>query len=675
MNSEIIQVTVWWLMFFILGTSAFPLTFLLFSKFRDRGYLFAKLIGLLVPAYTIFVINLLKLLPLTLPTILAAIFIFALFNLYLLKENLVAIKQFLSNNIRLLAVQEIVFTLGYLLWVIVRGYQPDVNGLEKFMDLGFINSILRSTYLPPVDMWASGEIINYYWFGHYLTALLTKISHIPSSITYNLMLATILGLALSFTSSIVYNLISHLNKKINWKKACLFGLLSAVLLTFGGNFHTPWQIMQKGADSYWYPDATRFIGYNPETDDKTIHEFPLYSFVVSDLHAHLINLPLVLLYLALLWRLLTTFEKKKERTIANIVPNGFLIGIMFMTSAWDFANYSLLTGVALLLFMFSKHRFKIDTILETSKYIFVYLLVGILTVAPFMINFESIAQGVDLVNARTPLWQLGVLWGFPAVFTIIFMIVLARIKKVKQSDLFVVALLITGWFLIVIPEIVYVKDIYISSHHRANTMFKLTYQAFVMFYLSVGYIVYRSITSIKDAENRIVVSLFYFVLFVGILSYPYFAVRSYYYGLKDYRGISGETWIQKSYPGYYDAIIWLRENIEGQPVILEAQGDSYTEYNMISAYTGLPTINGWYVHEWLWRGSSEFPQLRANDITQIYASSSIPETIRLLEKYNVEYVVIGRFEREKYLNIDENKFEQIGRLVFTSEDLKIYEIN
>lgn len=674
MTTETSQIFIWWLLLVIYGVISFPTTFLIFNKFKDKGYSFSKIIGVLIPAYFIFFGSIFKLFSLSLPAICSVFFLYLLFNYFFFHKNKSGILKFIKKNLRIIILQEILFALGYLLWVIIRGFQPDINGLEKFMDLGFINSILRAEYLPPIDMWAAGEIINYYWFGHYITALLTKISQIPSHITYNLMLGTILGLTLSTAQSIVFNLLNKLKSRISFKKAFLIGLLSALVLSFGGNFHTPIYVHKDGPEEYWYPDATRFIGYHPETDDKTIHEFPMYSFVVSDLHAHLMNLPFVLLYIALLWRLVLTLEKKKEYSIKNIVPNGVLIGIMFMTSAWDFANYSLLTGVTLLLFMFNKYKLRFETILETAKYIFIYLLIAIITVLPFLLNFESIAEGVRVVNARTPIWQLAVLWGFPAILTIIFTTIMLRIRKIKYPDLFVTAMLISSWCLIALPEIVYVKDIYIASHHRANTMFKLTYQAFVMFYLCSGYIVYRSVNHLKDKENKFVLSLFYLVLYVGLLSYPYFAVKSYYSGLKNYQGLSGEQWMERSYPGYYSIVNWLRDNVDGQPVILEAQGDSYTDYNMISAYTGLPTINGWYVHEWLWRGTSEFPQQRAKDVNRIYTSNSISETKRLLEQYNVEYVIIGPLEREKYITINEKKFEDIGNIIHQSDSTKLIQL-
>ena len=51
-------------------------------------------------------------------------------------------------------------------------------------------------------------------------------------------------------------------------------------------WHLPLSI-QFFPNMYWYPNATRFI-------HNTIHEFPLYSFVVSDLHGHVLDIPIVL---------------------------------------------------------------------------------------------------------------------------------------------------------------------------------------------------------------------------------------------------------------------------------------------------------------------------------------------------------------------------------------------
>ncbi|MCX7881593.1 MAG: DUF2298 domain-containing protein, partial [Patescibacteria group bacterium] len=70
------------------------------------------------------------------------------------------------NPIILIITEEFLFVVSFIFWVFVRGQEPSIRGLEKFMDFGFINSILRAKHFPPLDMWLSGHSINYYYFGH-----------------------------------------------------------------------------------------------------------------------------------------------------------------------------------------------------------------------------------------------------------------------------------------------------------------------------------------------------------------------------------------------------------------------------------------------------------------------------------------------------------------------------
>jgi uncharacterized membrane protein len=716
MSEDVVYILTWWLMFFVVGMVNFPLSFTIFQKFADRGYGLSKTLGFVITSYLVFFVGIFRLLPFTRVSIVAALVCLSLLNLYILNKNRKNIISFIKKNPRVLILQETLFAAGLVFWSYVRGHQPNIEGLEKFMDYGFINTLLRSTYLPPVDMWFAGEPINYYWFGHFWVALATKLANIPSNITYNLMLATILGLALTSAFSLVTTLTSFIKTKLNKRTIFLAGLISAIMLVFAGNLHTPIYLLKEGKDKYWYPDATRFIGYNPETNDKTIHEFPMYSFVVSDLHAHLINFPIVLLYIALLFATTTAGAKKRnfKSHISNnkqyeshkfryskqleklkikklfenwklkignsqnkyLVLLGFILGLMFMTSTWDFGVYLMTTGFVFLIWHFFQEGLNIGSILKTALNTFSVLIIGLLTALPFILNFESIAQGIDFVNARTPLWQLAVLWGFPAIMTFIFIFALSSLKKkkLKKSDIFALGLLASAWMLIVLPEIIFVKDIYIASHHRANTMFKLTYQGFVMFYLLSGYIAVRTFLLTKGVVAKICLTLFYTALFASLLSYSYFSTTSYYRDLKVYEGLDGETWLLSKWPETYATVLWFRENIKGQPVILEAPGNSYTEYNVISSYTGLPTVSGWFVHEWLWRGDSSFPQARVDDISVIYTSTNTTQTRQLLKKYGVEYVIVGNFERERFPDLYEPKFSQLGTIVYSNEVVRVYKI-
>jgi uncharacterized membrane protein len=145
---------------------------------------------------------------------------------------------------------------------------------------------------------------------------------------------------------------------------------------------------------------------------------------------------------------------------------------------------------------------------------------------------------------------------------------------------------------------------------------------------------------------------------------------------------------------YSACIDWFNENVEGDPVILEAYGLSYTDCDIVSAYTGLPTVCGWQTHEWLWRYhgivDKETDLLisdpdhdawelyltpRHRDIDTIYTSSNPDEVYELLKKYNVQYVIVGAIERNKYSGVDNSGlFASFGRVVFCSGDLMVIEI-
>ncbi|MCX6726019.1 MAG: hypothetical protein NT052_01745, partial [Candidatus Shapirobacteria bacterium] len=148
-----------------------------------------------------------------------------------------------------------------------------------------------------------------------------------------------------------------------------------------------------------------------------------------------------------------------------------------------------------------------------------------------------------------------------------------------------------------------------------------------------------------------------------------------FYGLQRYQGLNGLSYLNNLYPADYEAILWLRENIKGQPAILEAVGESYTDFARVSANTGLPTILGWRVHEWLWRGSFDEPSKRTEDVKTIYETNNLEQTKELLNKYHISYIFIGYLERETYPQLEEVKFAEIGKKVFEKNQTIIYQLN
>jgi len=198
-------------------------------------------------------------------------------------------------------------------------------------------------------------------------------------------------------------------------------------------------------------------------------------------------------------------------------------------------------------------------------------------------------------------------------------------------------------------------------------MFKLGYQAFSLMGIA-SIITFYLLKNIKRSITYYVLSIL-FVLFLFFASiYPFFSVPSYYGKLNRPIELDGQVWLKTSAPEDNEIINYLNKNEKGQPVILEAQGDSYTDYERISAFTGLPTVAGWWVHEWLWRGSSDIVGDRIPEVVILYESSNMYDTELLVKKYQIKYVVISRLERQKYPNLDDKKWSKIGKLIFKSSD-------
>ncbi len=695
----------WYFATFVLGLIFFPLTKTLFPNFIDRGYAFSRTVAILVLSYLIYVAGSLKLLAFEQSNLILFAFIFLIFFLVFLKKTRQDLTQ---ENLKIILFEEVLFLVSFIFLVVVRGREPSIRGLEKFMDFGIINSILNSRYFPPLDIWLSadpaspkGYPINYYYFGHLTAAFLIKLTGVKPAVGYNLFLATLLGLgatgAFSITSNLVYFYKKSVLKlkKIAQLPLIFYGILGSFIVNLGGNLHTIylftkgypneqpipfWQIFSGfNPNSYWYPNATRFIPY-------TIHEFPSYSWVVADLHGHVFDIPFVLLTLALLAGLFIRLSKTKIRLstlLSTSVLIGFLVAVHYMTNAFDGPIYFLLF-LALFLILFG-----------LTKPFFVSILTSVVSFLlfslPFTSHFKAFVTGIgvncssiitgqnlkvgpfllDPENCQiSPFWMIFVLWGFFFV-SFLLLILVRRIEwRAKREspnpvDVLVLVSFIFGLFLIFIPEFFYVKDIY-PAHFRANTMFKLGYQAFILMGVASAYSFYR--ISLLKKRSRYGLKLIFLILFFFVFLYPFFSFPSFYGKCRRAIDQEKKKWLQREYPADFEIVNYINDSIKGQPVILEAQGDSYTDYERISAYTGKPTVAGWWVHEWLWRGSAEVVGRRIPDINAVFESQDLAVTRDLLKRYKVSYVVISYLEKEKYKNLNEDKFGVLGRKIFESSD-------
>lgn len=829
-----------WAGFFVFSALlAYPLTAKFFPNSPDRGFSFAFLLGILVPAFLIWTLAYLGI-PVFSTWPIRGILLILCVHIIV---HLVRKKQFFNTKdpaslhafgpIHIFEIA--LFLTAFFAWTYVRSHKPEIFDLEKFMDYGFMMSMWRNSKLPALDMWMAGENINYYYFGQYLFTYISKATSVHPQYSYNLSMAASFALSFMAVFGLVRDILIYRvsmkyekiyqatdirvqepkSKFFSWRtvQAKIIpnasGLLAALLLCLGGNSHAFFYkegafgnkillyFTRMGYDlgniyNFFFADSTRFIGYNPETSDKTIHEFPYYSYLVGDLHAHMINLSVTLLIIALLFSLYSKFKSSKILSSRNLMFSpqfiglAFAMGISSMANYWDYVIYLVVIVFTLILILLHTHNKFFDWLDIILSFIgIIFLSIGFLLIQnpivqvlyflaisflflvleekrssvwaklmallsfilfashfmtiPFSLHFEPMAKRFSLVENRSGLYALFILWfahvGIAIIYLFSFFISNRRKPNMKQdqsilrhylgqntADIFQIILIISAFGLILAPEFIYVKDIYDGDFKRANTMFKFTYQSFSLltvvaaytfgsliqrvlpklssaqvtvitsepthFNLPKRYQEHRSSSNLTSVRAKTVVPILLVLVLIGI-PFVYTPSIFQWYGTllpHDIIGLEGTSYYashslldqhgtEHSLQDRQAMSSFLNNEVEGQPHILEAYGDSYSLYNVISAYTGLPTVIGWQTHEWLWRTSQEqedaFQELvipLQKDVAAIYEGQSSLEVIKLIEKYDIEYIIVAEQERILFPNINEELLISLGEYIYLSDE-------
>ena len=710
----------WYLLALVLGAAAMPLTGRLFRRFQDRGWMFSKVTAIAVSGFLTWFLVAVKIIKFTTMTCIVVTLVCAAASLILYcREQKAGFECIPFAHLDLVYAEELLFFAAFLLWTYFAGFHPAAYGTEKFMDYGFMEAMMRSKTLPATDLWYSQGKINYYYGGQYFAVFLTKLSWAKVELTYNLMRTFVAGLAFAMSFSLVHQMVTDRLGKTGsrWKKTLpsVTGILAGISVSIAGNMHyvvygqiIPFIRKLKGEEvsSYWFPDATRYIGFNPDVEDKTIHEFPCYSFVLGDLHAHVVDIMFVLLLLGLLYawmKKVRTTELsgesmsrrefwKKQLLMPQLLATGALLGMFHWTNYWDFVIYFVVTCGAALFMNIIGQKGKIRWALGvTAAQAAEILILATVIILPFTLQFDTsnMVQGIALAQHHSLPHQLLVLWGLPGILTILFVVSLLIEKlrgaeqkslyhlltSIRLPDLFAVLMGLCAIGLVLIPELVYVRDIYENGNARANTMFKLTYQAYIMFGMTMIYVIFRLLVI---GKNKILKVLAFIGLFLFVWTCGYFgnSVHSWFgevWKPSQYKGLNATTFLETDFPEDVNGIRWLKENISDAPVVLEANGDSYSEYERVSAMTGLPTIMGWYVHEWLWRGNLSDLNAKIEEIQEIYTSTDETRVKELLEEYNVSYIFVGSCERNKYgADMNNDLLKSLGEVVFQDSEYPTY---
>ena len=613
------------------------------------------------------------------------------------------------------------FTVLFLIAVWVKGFKPEIsNDTEKFMDYGFMQTIYRQKSAIPEDLWFSGKTLNYYFLGQSAAVYLCRLAFITPEYGYNFMLCTIFALSFCMILSIVDAFLrsGYLTAKSHAK---LGGAIAASLACLGGNGHylifgffAP--ILEKITGrtfryndyGYFFPDSTTYIGMYPETMDKGKHEFLAYTLVLGDLHAHAINVIFVLLLITMLLdyaldeKNVTDPDERVAEELAKInnlsylildkirdiccdyriIVIGILLGLYRGTNYWDFPIYFIVAGAVILFTDYRREGISLRCtirVLIKGAYIF---LMGTILILPFSLHFEKMASKICLAENRSPLYKLLILWGIPVALCLIFLIhthVFRRgfheipedkITKVTLSDLTMHALILCAIGLVILPEVIYVKDIYGDEYARFNTMFKLTYQAFTLFAISMGVA-----TGVWMDRGKKVLGNITLVISILLSTYIFVAVYQFMGNVFIPSERIGTSAVD---PLYDDASLSAEataigiinaddsENIH----IMEKYGKSYSPDCRISVFTGACNVAGWEVHEWMWRNNWDIVAEREGEIGYFYVGGDSDYCKSIIDKYDIDYIFAGPREWSEY-TVNADGFSKFCEKIPVSEDLTV----
>jgi YYY domain-containing protein len=776
-----------WALVEVIGIVCLPLTITVFHNLLDRGWAFSKTLALAYLAFFIWLpLMCLHFLPFNQFFILGTACFLLVLNLLALLHVRHTLIQMVRLNLPYILVTEAIFLSMVFLLGWLHTYGPDIRSYEMFMDEGFIASIMRSEHLPPNDMWFSGYPINYYYYAHFTIAALAKLIGQSPSIAFNTGICILFGLTASNLFGVSCNIVAwarSLRKHINSEQAGTahspllptvpFGLLTIVIGLMLGNLAATQQWWQQ------YNDGKPYDWFGPSrVIEKTINEFPAFSFLLSDFHAHVLTLAFTILAIGLAFNLFLATDKglsvfgRGWQLFLTLSTTALVLGALFTMNGWDYPSYVGLVLVCIVLQQWLAHGTHVRPrlLLDIFTAGTCLLALSFLLYLPFHLNFLSPAQGIGIVLAadRSPLRAVLLIYGLFAFLylsllvvsgsnhpLIAFSSIVKAINDEKTRRLWtgigtacIIGFVLVGFVLLFLLsnsvtflvcacitllgiillfyhigdrslaftlllgalafalvagcEVFFLRDVFAGNYPRMNTVFKFYFQAWALLSITSGAGLFFILESLRPSRTvsfnslllqhlvRALWSIGLLILLLAAAVYPLVAPFARYARTDS---LTGHSYLQRTnsldglsylatdpaHPGDYAAIRWLNANVQGDPVIIEAIGDDYSNYGRISAFTGLPTPMGWVGHEYQWRVNwlhnpaheSEFHR-RSADVDLIYNSTDPRLVLSTMARYHAQYLYVGHLEHIKYPHIDLHSFSKFMQVIYNIDGVTIY---
>ncbi|MHB1296485.1 MAG: DUF2298 domain-containing protein [Anaerolineae bacterium] len=734
----------WWLQLTLLGWLAWPLAARVFRQAPGRGYAYARAIALLALALVQWATSLAGILDNSPVTIRLTAGLLALGGIALWLHDRHDLLAWLRGNARHVLTAEALAAAAFALYVLQRAYDPTIAHTEQPMDMAMLAGILRSPHMPPNDPWLAGYSISYYYLGYQTVAVLCKLGGVSAGIGYNQGLAHTLALAALGAYGVLYDLLAPA------RRATALAAVGGLALVLAGNLVGPLELLRNaglGSDAFyrwlgvpglaeaprsggfvptepwWWWRASRafqdanFLGRSP----TVITEFPAFSFVLGDLHPHLMALPYLLAAIGLaveLYRVARLAGRPwwREPAVWATAP---LVGALGFLNSWDLPTGLAVVAVAYGLGLGRRGR---GWMAAWAPPIAVIVAGSFLLYLPFYRSLQTQVQGLGLVTfTKTRLLAYLLCFGvwlapitlealrgaakrlawrrFLALWAALWLapwLLTGLLGGWGRVLLGVFASLASGpWLLLYLSGLLALLLVQIARAWRlppdARDDTQLLAHALAALGLALGYAVeFLYLRDLFDTRMNTVFKVYYqvwvFLALAGImawvrlwrggglarvgtalcgllllacLTYTPAAAESKAGGYRGSPTLDGTAFLQEESPGAYAAYRWLQEHAAPGAVLVEAPGEAYVASDSrLSAWTGIPSVLGWAGHEVQWRGADEEVLRRQADLERLYTTQDAAEARAILARYGARYVYVGARERERY-GIDAARLQEL----------------
>ena len=576
---------------------------------------------------------------------------------------------------------EALFLLCFFLMLDLRFVNPTISYAEKFMDHGFLASVIRNPIIPPLDPWFAGGSLNvYYYLGYWMLGCLAIVSGVPSTIAFNLSLPTVFALS----AVCLYAIGTLILDRFRWLPLIVLVLPNPALI---------FQLITGTAVNPAYDASLSWLG--TRTITNTINEYPLFSFVWGDVHAHVVSIfnQIFLIFLLLfVYQRWESLDRSAKGVVMILIA--ISLGSMPLFNTWDVLIYAPVVLVIAFLVLW-RNRANIDR--ATWAFLFAVPPVSILCYLPFYLQLQTNTGAVALVQTPSdPLEFLMVNGIFIAIFfallvpeirmrpwlllaalpfaiagyvaaaiAIIPLVYFAAKRDRSPAEI----LAVFGLAILVVCELLYMKDNMGETYFRMNTVFKCYLPAWLMLGTAAFVMIGQWLSAWNriprmSVRNTVIISVIVICL---LFAAPFLIQYNSGYGTGT---LDGLAYLSTTHPGDAGGVAYLR-TLSGNEILVEAENGDYSYYSRVSSFTGIPAIIGQPFHEFMWRvDKTGWFAERKTDIRNIYEQPD--QTVPLMKKYNATLLYVGDSEHERYMvNLPDAGLTK----VYSAENTEIYRLS